>query len=338
MYVFSELPDNDDINTQVLLLGITRFETTPSPAPSKKPLTPGNNIYKAKCENDELNLPKYRSSIIDADDIGIYQSIEHLNKSTGCFPLERHKSKKTTNHNCNKPTASIIETKPYALPESRLNDQRSHRNHFDRLFERFHSKGNQTSFCINQNRRNSAEQRAFYHWLQLSRNKRLERNVKCSDAIGDQEQQTLCTPVIRKCSTKSNKIRKSTKTSVKPTTSRFSSCIPYCVTASRNNSIASNSLASNHRFTGHYCRKKSDAEALGDQHRQRLPASNAYLMHSHCKSNKHYSPSNKYTDNNHNNNCSSFNNLNIMDRSVDSIGSCSLDVDAESTDFSGIPI
>ncbi|XP_055319099.1 probable serine/threonine-protein kinase DDB_G0282963 isoform X2 [Sitodiplosis mosellana] len=57
-------------------------------------------------------------------------------------------------------------------------------------------------------------------------------------------------------------------------------------------------------------------------------------MHSHCKPNKHFSPSNKNTDNNHNNNCSLFNNLNIMDRSVDSIGSCSLDVDAESTDFS----
>lgn len=371
----------------MLLLGITRFETTPSPAPIKKliPTTSSDgNVQKLthKDNNDNNNKDDNKnddnlsnhSLSIGLADLAIYQSIEQLDKTTGCFPLDRNKSKKV---NSVKDPSTIITTTTTPITATvasnaicasqniRLIDQKSHRTHFDRLFERFQSKRRiPKNLGVNQTKRNNnIEQKAFYRWLHLSRNKRLERNAsKCLDdvaTINDDDRQSLRTPVIRKCSTKSNSIRrKTTKKSTKPTksTTRFSSCIPYCVTGtvSRNDSIAGNSLASSHRYT-EYCSKKrcviaSTASNI-DRHRHRLPTTiitttkttaaatttNDCLMYSHCKSNKHFiSPSNKNTDNNHNNNCSLFNNLNIMDRSVDSIGSCSLDVDAESTDFSGI--
>lgn len=385
------------------MLGITRFETIPSPAPAKKlHTTSGGDTKKLSHRNGNGNISdddqeqeekdkeeSNHSSSYGSADLAIYHSIEQLNKTTGCFPLERHKSKKVISAKEPPPPPSSTQTDTvnsnaiYASKNIRLIDQKSHRNHFDRLFERFHSKRiPNKNLSVNQakhnnNNKNSGsnstnnEQKAFYRWLHLNRNKRLERNAKCLDDVAD-DRQSLRTPVIRKCSTKSNSVRKkTTKKSTKLTkfttsatlsSSRFSSCIPYCVTGtvSRNDSIAGNSLASSLRYT-EYCNKKrsgaasvttTTASSLNiDRHcRHRSPStppttptpttkttSNDCLMHSHCKSNKHCNPRNKNTDNNnHNNNCSLFNNLNIMDRSVDSIGSCSLDVDAESTDFSGI--
>lgn len=327
------------------------------PAPSKNLLSSDNSKnYKIKTkDNDQLNASNHSSSIRSID-IGIYESIEQLNKSTGCFPLDRHKTKKSNTNtntakeldtnNLTRDAICIASSELHEIDRSQCIETKSHRNHFDRLVERFQRKRIQQNLGVKRTQRNNTiEQKAFYHWLHLNRNKRLERNVKCLDdadvATTIDRQQTLCTPVIRKRSTKSNSIRKLTKKSTKPSssssTSRFSSCIPYCVTAiaSRNGSFADNSLASNHRYTEH-CRKQSGASISSEHQPHRLQTSNDCLMHSHCKSNKHFSPSNKNTDNNHNNNCSLFNNLNIMDRSVDSIGSCSLDVDAESTDFSGI--
>lgn len=324
-----------------------------------------------ECDDDDGgHCPSNHSSSIGSADLAIYQSIEQLNKTTGCFPLERrHRSKKRGSANSGKVPLTIVANRNCESENSQQQiGQKSHRNHFDRLFERFQSKRipNKSTGVNQTKRKNSIEQKAFYRWLHLSRNKRLERNIKCLDDVGYDDWHSLRrTPVIRKCSTKSNSIRRKTakKTKKKSTksTSRFSSCIPYCVTisasttavaasaCSRNDSIAGNSLASSHRYTEYYCKKRSkgtlSAAASNAADRHRLPSppaittttSNDCLMHyTHCKSNKHFRASNKNTDNNHNNNCSLFNNLNIMDRSVDSIGSCSLDVDAESTDFSGI--
>ncbi|XP_031621902.1 uncharacterized protein LOC116339925 isoform X2 [Contarinia nasturtii] len=324
----SELPDNDDINTQVLLLGITRFETTPSPVPSK------NLLSTDSSKNHKIN---------SKDNNQLNASIEQLNKSTGCFPLDRHKTKKTINKESELTKAVAVGDAIY-VASSELNEtennqcieQKSHRNHFDRLVERFQRKRLQQNLGVNRTpqRDNSIEQKAFYHWLHLNRNKRLEQTVKYFDDAD--RQQNLCMPVIRKRSTKSNSIRRVTKKTKKSSSSRFSSCIPYCgTTLSRNGSFADNSLASSHRYTDYYRKRSGASASIGPQHRHRSPSKfNDCLMHSHCKSNKHCSPSNKNTNNSHNNNCSLFHNLNIMDRSVDSIGSCSLDVDAESTDFS----
>lgn len=320
------------------MLGITRFETTPSPVPSDQ-LLASDTAHNLQRKDNKLNASEHSVSIVSSD-IGTYESIEQLNKTTGCFPLDRYKTKKATNNNTSNVTRIAANDAINALSQPhdiQLIDQKSQRNHFDRSSERLQSTENQPNLGVNGTQRaGTIEQKPFSRWLTLSRTKRLER-VKCSNDVD--QWQTLRTPVIRKCSTKSNSIRKAIKKSTKPSSStsssRFSSCIPYCVAAarSRTNSVAGNSLASSHRYA-EYCKKRSGASASNDQHR--LPTSNDCLMHSYCKSNKHCSPSNKNTDNNHNNNCSLFNNLNIMDRSVDSIGSCSLDVDAESTDFSGI--
>lgn len=362
------------------MLGITRFETTPSPAPAKKPLpiiassSYGGNAHRLTHRddhNDDGHCPSYHSSSIGSADLATYQSIEQLNKTTGCFPLERHRSKKHSSISGKVPLTIVANNNCVSQNNRQQIDQKSHRNHFDRLFERFQLKRipNKSTGVNQTKRKNSIEQKAFYRWLHLSRNKRLERNIKCldDDGVGYDDWHSLRrTPVIRKCSTKSNSIRrKTTKKSnkkSKKSSSRFSNCIPYCVTisasttavaasaSSRDDSFAGNSVASSHRYTEYYCKKRSGtlsaaASNAADRHRLTPPppqtttttTSNDCLMHySHCKSNKHFRASNKNTDNNHNNNCSLFNNLNIMDRSVDSIGSCSLDVDAESTDFSGI--
>lgn len=417
--IFSELPDSDEINRQVLLLGITRFETTPSPVPSPKLLSSARSVrerFKRDKDWTELNATKRlnedTSSIVTSNP-GIYESHEQLDKFIGCFPIDKKdKVKKTAaadknSNNIDKKQIKQIDQKahPYHQPHQHHRRRRRHRNHFDRLIERFQSKGiHRPNLGVNDNNSTAAprttaiEQNTFYRWLHLSRTKRLEHrtSVKClNDADQWHSSSVRSTPVIRKCSTKSNSIRKATKIKqhkksaattattststalpASSSSSRFSSCIPYCVSAakSRTNSIADNSLASSqHPYTTtEYRRKRSGTASVAssgsiiDQHRNRLTksTSNDHLKHFHCKSHRNCdapTTGSKYADINHknnknknhnnnninnrsnnnnnninNNNCSQFNNLNIMDRSVDSIGSCSLDVDAESTDFSGI--
>lgn len=145
----------------------------------------------------------------------------------------------------------------------------------------------------------------------------------------------------------------------KSKTARLTSCIPSCANRHESSETPS-SLASSFRIAE--CCEPITSDHSNDNKRNtnsNNPITN-YRREQHQRQhlivqlNRLRSPnaliptnlnrlSNKSTQRNQNsgstattnNNSNLFNNLNIMDRSVDSIGSCSLDVDAESTDFSG---
>lgn len=403
MYVFSDLPDTDDINTQVLLLGITRFETTPSPPqPVKFPLAKvkqksngqengvaGNSDHNTIDNEKRIEVPTSNTTslriasnpttaIDQTNAIGVvYQSIENLNKTTtGCFPLERRKPKKL-NGNCDQnreesSSATSLSSNRNAFVEHyRFTDQILNRTHcINRIFERFHSQKQPSNNHHHHQRQqqqqqqsdsgvkqlqNGIERKAFYRWLNSNR-RQTKRTDQCFDDINHtdaidqqrrQQQQTVRyeTSVIRKSSTKSNSIRKVTKKSAtrkqSSTARRFKSCLPYCI-AVRNDSVAGNSLASSHRFC-EYRRKRigftaAVAEPNCCAHHCNRRFDSIKFKRNDSSIDCNFTDSEQTANTNYNNNncCLFDNNLNNMDRSVDSIGSCSLDVDAESTDFSGI--
>lgn len=134
---------------------------------------------------------------------------------------------------------------------------------------------------------------------------------------------------------------------------RLSSCIPYCTRRHEPSDGPSDSLASSFhlvecctssknsrklRRNSFYHHDNPQRQYLIDQ-LKRLRSSNELIASntSNRLMNKrgHQQQPQQGQRGGSNNNSNLFNNLNIMDRSVDSIGSCSLDVDAESTDFSG---
>lgn len=105
----------------------------------------------------------------------------------------------------------------------------------------------------------------------------------------------------------------------KSKTDPFTSCIPHCA----RKTDASDSLSSSFRVTE--CCTTARQQVKLKNNLNRLRSIDSPATDSRRASRKSVS----------NNNSTLFSNLNSMDRSVDSIGSCSLDVDAESTDFSG---
>lgn len=362
MMISSDLPDSDDIQSQVLLLGITRYENTSTSSQSKPQQRLPAQQSKSTCDNDRIASVDVTTPINSL--VVVYQSNEHLHKS-GCFPLERHKPKKT-------PKSSETAEQPQHSQQQQ--QQLTNGIQLNRFFDRFQAKKPPSNGNLN---RNQVESKSFYRWLHSKRTKHRqtqygEPSNEPTDST-DQRHLPQHRHTKRKCLTKSGSFKShptKTKLTKKSTDSksgksrRFgSSCLPYCALSVRNDSIASNSLASSqlgydklHKQSGLVASNEPQSQIEQPQQQQKqqqqqeqqqhqLPASDECLMHpSHCTVNNNCAytrnQSNQNTDNdtNRNNNCSLFNNLNKMDRSVDSIGSCSLDVDAESTDFSGIPI
>lgn len=344
MLIFSDLPDSDDIQSQVLLLGITRYDTTPTPSHFDRCKRLYGPQLKSTCDNNRIAYVGEKASISSL--IAVYQSTEHLSKS-GCFPLDRHKTKQ----------------KPPKPSEKIVQPQQQSDNHLNRFFDRFQHKRSATT-----NDNSSTASKTFHRWLHLRRTN--NRPNQSSDVATDEWQLPQHRQYTkRKCLTKSGSFKTQSSKSKQPSkaskskskSKRFaSSCLPYCTLSVRNDSIASNSLASSQfRYSESYKKRgpvtliESQPQQEHHQHhhhhhrqqqqQQQSPASDEYLLHpsyskvnNNCAYNRNQSNQNTDNDTNRNNNCSLANNLNVMDRSVDSIGSCSLDVDAESTDFSGI--
>lgn len=135
----------------------------------------------------------------------------------------------------------------------------------------------------------------------------------------------------------------------KKKTSRFSVCLPNC--GSQHEPCDPDSLTSSFRIPSEcYTRNNNLQNTLINYCKNN---NNNINKNNICNNNnnndnnpnkREENPSVSNLKKNQNNNNDRFknnnnnyllNNLNIMDKSVDSIGSCSLDVDAESTDFSG---
>lgn len=105
----------------------------------------------------------------------------------------------------------------------------------------------------------------------------------------------------------------------------FKNCIPYCTRKPHDDSLTSSfritESCTQTNVTSNQLKLKENLDRLRKNNLKPIKTDKRRLTHRKKSI--------------HNNNCNLFNNLNNMDRSVDSIGSCSLDVDAESTDFSG---
>lgn len=303
--ISSNLPDSDDIQCQVLLLGITRYETTPAPSQSNihKRLralsanSPACDIGRIGCVDDNESI---NSLVV------IYQSNERLHKS-GCFPRERHK--------INKAVRSTETTQH----QRQLTDT----TQLNRLPSTSNSK-------------------IIYRWLHLKQKNPLTKPIaeRCASADQPTLPQSHRSP-SRKClaNLDSSKTQANKKQHTKPTASRtpkrFSSCLPYCASSVRHDSIASSLLASNEL----HCNELQTIRGVNEpQHKQQQTDNCLFYctVNKNCAYNRNQSNQNTVNDTNSTNNCNLLINSNKMDRSVDSIGSCSLDVDAESTDFSGI--
>lgn len=355
------------------MLGITRNETIPS--------EPIKSALKSKFRKRPVSYPCGSTlEAIDAfaDDIDrsiVYQSIEHLNR-TGCFQLDRHKSKleckigktiavksKTNDNRITADTTEILTTTTVddINVKTKHNQQviEKQKEHVNRTIDDiYHSNklSNQASAATT-TATGVVKRKTFYRWLYLSRKKQNQDRYESSIDDIHKKLSNRKTIVTRRRLSSSSSFKKSIKSNNKNINnknskirkSRFFSCIPNCVanTTHRNdsipNSLASSSLRFGKRGNNQKCNISNATKTIS---KKKFETSNDLTEHnfmldsnscSNCSNNnKSNSNNNTIFNHNSNNNCSLFNNLNIMDRSVDSIGSCSLDVDAESTDFSGI--
>lgn len=302
--ISSNLPDSDDIQCQVLLLGITRYETTPAPSQSNvHERLRAQSTKSSVCDNGRIGCVNDNKSINSL--VVVYQSNERLHKS-GCFPLELHKINKAFRS---------TETTPHQR-------QLTGSTQLNRL-------------------QSTPNSKIFYRWLHLKQKNTLTKpSTEHIASTGQQPLPQSRRSPSRKSLANLDSIKKQSKSTASRKPTHFSSCLPYCASSVRHGSIASSSLASNQL----YCNESQTVRGLDEpqhmqQQSQRRQTDNCLFyctVNKTCAYNRNRSNQNTVNDINSTNNCNLLINSNKMDRSVDSIGSCSLDVDAESTDFSGI--
>lgn len=315
--MFSELPDND-ANTQVLLLGVTRLDTPPRSSPPKfvKPKRPHTYHATTTTASDEdYYQNKTTVAAVDDTDDALNKSAANRKFYSGIYLADQSSiaQKDWINRSASKPT-TFLSSK---------------------------SKRNLNTFLGRFQNRNSAEKDIEDGATARLINCPLVVEPPCQNVEkhsanvnrDDQQQSTLSSFRVKKSKT-----------------ARLTSCIPYCANRHESSEAPTDSIASSFRITeccapiassnntnSIYRREANQRQHLIAQ-LNRLRTSNELISSNLSRlpnksGQQQQNGSAAATTNNNNTNL--FNNLNIMDRSVDSIGSCSLDVDAESTDFSG---
>lgn len=320
--LFSELPD--DANTQVLLLGVTRLDTPPRSSPPRivKPKRP--HTYHATTTTTIDEDFAYKTIAGAVDDAFIKTAPNRAIISTE----RRADQSKVAHEDWTNRSASKTKSTTFLSTKSKRN--------LNTFLGRFN--------------RNSSDKDAEEGDIATA------RLINCPLVVEPpcQNDDNHSTNVDRD-NVQSTELRLQPKLSrfrVKKTkTARLTSCIPYCASKHESSEAPADSLASSFRIaeccapiacnnrtnsknSNYYRREQQQRHHLIAQ-LHRLRSSNELIpSNSNRLSNKSTQPQQSSGASN-NNNSNLFNNLNIMDRSVDSIGSCSLDVDAESTDFSG---
>lgn len=313
-WMFSELPDID-ANAQVLLLGVTRLDTPPRSSPPEivKPKRP--HTYHATTTTASDEDYSYKTTAAAVDDVKTASNRKFI--SSACLAEERvHPSSIAHKDWINRLTPKTKST----------------------TFLSTKSKRNLNTFLGRFNR-NSSEKDTENG--QIATN----RPISCPLVVEppchhDEDHSVNVERADVQPTLSSYRVKKSK-------TSRLASCIPYCASRHESSEAPTDSLASSFR-TAECCppiasNRNSNTNANScrrEQHQRQHLIAQLHRLRSpnELMSTNLSRPSDKSNNScasRNNNNSSLFNNLNIMDRSVDSIGSCSLDVDAESTDFSG---
>lgn len=319
--LFSELPDND-ANTQVLLLGVTRLDTPlrSSPPTFVKPKRPYTYHGTTTIASDAAHPHKTTLVAADDTDVTITKTVTNR-KFDSSYYLTDHQSS----------IANAVWINRVA-PKNKST-----------TFLSTKSKRNLNTFLGRFNR-NSGEKEIIAEDGNVTTARHINRSpaVETNECQNDQQPSVNVHRGNTQPTLSSVRVKKSK-------TARLTSCIPYCANKHESSEAPTDSLVSSFRIveccapitSNHGDRTKTNTNC---QRREQHQRQNLITQLNRLRSSNELIPSNlrrlsiKSTHQNRNssnNNSSLFNNLNIMDRSVDSIGSCSLDVDAESTDFSG---
>lgn len=305
--MFSELPDND-ANAQVLLLGVTRLDTPPRSSPPKivKPKRP--HTYHASTTTASDEDYSYKTTVGAVD------------------------SAKTATNQKFISSACLAEGRVH--PSSIL-----HKDWINRLTPKTKS----TTFLSTKSKRNLNTFLGRFNRNSSEKDTEdaTSRLISCPlvfepQCHHDEKHSVNLEPADVRPTLSSYRVKRSKA-------SRLTSCIPYCANKHESSEAPTDSLASSFRVAEccapivsnnnrNSCRREQHQRQHLIAQLHRLRSSNELISTNLCRATY---KSNNSNANRNNNNSSLFSNLNIMDRSVDSIGSCSLDVDAESTDFSG---
>lgn len=320
------MPDNN-ANTQVLLLGVTRLDTPIQILKSKASETDRNSCFEPSINNDNSNHTKSKKSFNFLKNRK-FQSLFELNQSN-CSDLEQNKIYKCSNDKLQSSVESL--TKPYQLiTDKSLKNFQSIFGKIPKYCDRNLEKSEWRPTVL------SKSSPTIYHLVDA---KSCE-NVVSNSNKNSKEKWIICgrnerpPAIVTNLNTSKYQIVKSKlKRNNKKKTSRLSACIANC--GSRNESCEPESRTSSFRINPEYYYINNNQNNPINCNNKRKNINNNNCNKFDRKRSSDLKLKNQSINDRHKNINYLLNNLNIMDRSVDSIGSCSLDVDAESTDFSG---